>query len=78
MISSPQVDPSVACGTGITGGSTRITGTFDDGGARELALLISGGALPVPVETVEQRTVGPTLGAAAVTAAAGPPASARC
>ncbi|MFI8182666.1 protein translocase subunit SecD [Actinacidiphila glaucinigra] len=69
VISSPQVDPSVACGTGITGGSTRITGTFDDGGARELALLISGGALPVPVETVEQRTVGPTLGAAAVTAA---------
>lgn len=69
VISSPQVDPSVACGTGITGGSTRITGTFDDAGARELALLISGGALPVPVETVEQRTVGPTLGAAAVTAA---------
>ncbi|MFB7290284.1 protein translocase subunit SecD [Actinacidiphila glaucinigra] len=69
VISSPQVDPSVACGTGITGGSTRITGTFDDGEARELALLISGGALPVPVETVEQRTVGPTLGAAAVTAA---------
>ncbi|MFF7679614.1 protein translocase subunit SecD [Actinacidiphila glaucinigra] len=69
VISSPQVDPSVACGAGITGGSTRITGTFDDGEARELALLISGGALPVPVETVEQRTVGPTLGAAAVTAA---------
>lgn len=41
MISSPQVDPSVACGTGVTGGSTRITGTFDDGEARELALLIS-------------------------------------
>lgn len=69
VISSPQVDPSVACRTGITGGSTRITGTFDDAEARELALLISGGALPVPVETVEQRTVGPTLGAAAVTAA---------
>lgn len=70
IISSPQVDPSVACGTGIVGGSTQITGTFDDSGARELALLINGGALPVPVETVEQRTVGPTLGAEAVTASA--------
>jgi SecD/SecF fusion protein len=70
VISSPQVDPSITCRTGITGGSTRITGGFSDGAARELALLISGGALPVPVEVVEQRTVGPTLGAAAITAAA--------
>lgn len=70
VISSPQVDPSVACGAGIPGGSTRITGTFDDAEARELALLISGGALPVPVETIEQRTIGATLGDEAITAAA--------
>ncbi|WP_305889375.1 protein translocase subunit SecD [Streptomyces rugosispiralis] len=70
IISSPQVDPSVACGTGIPGGSTQITGSFDDTEARELALLISGGALPVPVETVEQRTIGATLGDAAIEAAA--------
>ncbi|MFH9011756.1 protein translocase subunit SecD [Streptomyces sp. NPDC017943] len=70
IISSPQVDPSVACGAGITGGATQITGSFTDDEARELALLISGGALPVPVETVEQRTVGPTLGAEAITASA--------
>lgn len=70
IISSPQVDPSVTCGSGIAGGSTQITGAFDDGEARELALLINGGALPVPVETVEQRTVGPTLGAEAITASA--------
>lgn len=70
IISSPGVDPSVSCGTGIPGGSTRITGSFDDAEARELALLISGGALPVPVETIEQRTVGATLGATAITAAA--------
>ncbi|MFE9775325.1 protein translocase subunit SecD [Streptomyces sp. NPDC005931] len=68
IISSPQVDPSVSCGAGITGGSTRITGSFSSDEARELALLISGGALPVPVETVEQRTVGPTLGAEAIAA----------
>ncbi|MGW4439360.1 protein translocase subunit SecD [Streptomyces sp. NPDC004596] len=68
IISSPEVAPSIACGTGITAGSTQITGSFDDTEARELALLIKGGALPVAVETVEQRTVGPTLGAEAIAA----------
>ncbi|WP_425247019.1 protein translocase subunit SecD [Streptomyces sp. NEAU-NA10] len=70
VISSPQVDPSVACRTGIRDGATQITGSFGAQEARELSLLINGGALPVPVETVEQRTVGPTLGARAITASA--------
>ncbi|MET9761901.1 protein translocase subunit SecD [Streptomyces sp. NPDC006372] len=70
IISSPQVDPAVGCGSGISGGSTQITGSFDAAEAEQLALLINGGALPVPVETVEQRTVGPTLGAEAITASA--------
>lgn len=70
IISSPQVDLSVACGQGITGGSTQITGSFTSDEAKELALLVKGGALPVPVETVEQRTVGPTLGAEAIEASA--------
>ncbi|WP_171141257.1 protein translocase subunit SecD [Streptomyces sp. S3(2020)] len=70
IISSPQVDPSVRCASGIGGGSTQITGSFGADEAKELALLINGGALPVPVETVEQRTVGPTLGAQAITASA--------
>jgi SecD/SecF fusion protein len=68
VISSPQVDPSVACGQGITGGQTVITGDFTSQGAEDLALLIRAGALPVPVEVVEQRTIGPTLGDAAITA----------
>ncbi|MFJ4978236.1 protein translocase subunit SecD [Streptomyces coeruleorubidus] len=70
VISSPQVDPSVACRTGIRDGATQITGSFGPEEARELSLLVNGGALPVPVETVEQRTVGPTLGAQAITASA--------
>lgn len=70
VISSPQVDPSVGCDVGIPSGSTRITGSFSADEARELALLVQGGALPVPVEIVEQRTVGPTLGAAAIDASA--------
>ena len=68
VISSPQVSPEVACGQGIGGGSTIITGDFTEGEAKDLALLIRAGALPVPVEIVEQRTVGPTLGDAAVRA----------
>ncbi|WP_247614003.1 protein translocase subunit SecD [Streptomyces tagetis] len=70
IISSPQVDPSVGCNTGIAGGSTQITGSFSDTEARDLALLVKGGALPVPVETVEQRTIGATLGEEAIEAGA--------
>ncbi|MFE7835876.1 protein translocase subunit SecD [Streptomyces sp. NPDC057474] len=70
IIASPQIDPSVGCGSGISGGSTQITGSFSADEAKELALLINGGALPVPVENVEQRTIGPTLGAQAITASA--------
>ncbi|MGQ4458655.1 protein translocase subunit SecD [[Kitasatospora] papulosa] len=70
VISSPQVDPSIACEAGLPSGSTQITGSFSAEEAQDLALLIKGGALPVPVEIVEQRTVGPTLGAAAIDASA--------
>ena len=68
VISSPQVDPSVACEQGIGGGQTVITGDFTDQEAQDLSLLIRAGALPVPVEVVEQRTVGPALGEAAIKA----------
>lgn len=70
VISSPQVDPSIGCEVGLPSGSTQITGSFSADEARDLALLIKGGALPVPVEIVEQRTVGPTLGADAIDASA--------
>jgi SecD/SecF fusion protein len=70
VISSPQVDPSVQCNVGITGGSTQITGSFTGEQAKDLAALIKGGALPVPVKVVEQRTVGPTLGEKAINASA--------
>lgn len=70
IISAPQVDQGVGCGAGMMGGSTSITGQFTDAEAKELALLINAGALPVPVEIIEQRTVGATLGAAAIDAGA--------
>ncbi|HVR33471.1 MAG TPA: protein translocase subunit SecD [Acidimicrobiia bacterium] len=68
VISSPGVSFQVQCGVGITGGGTVISGGFDEAEARELALLIRAGALPVPVEVIERGTIGPTLGEAAVAA----------
>jgi SecD/SecF fusion protein len=68
VVSSPQVNEDVRCGQGIAGGSTVITGRFTEAEARDLALLVKAGALPVPVDVVEQRTVGATLGADAIAA----------
>ncbi|MDP3967983.1 MAG: protein translocase subunit SecD [Nocardioides sp.] len=70
VISSPQVSESVQCGIGIRGGSTTITGNFTLDEAQNLAILIEGGSLPVPVEIIEQRVVGPTLGEDAIAASA--------
>ncbi|GGK70597.1 protein translocase subunit SecDF [Planomonospora parontospora subsp. parontospora] len=70
VLVSPQVNEDVACNVGLPGNSTQITGSFTAEEAKELAVLIEGGSLPVPVVTVEQRTVGPTLGAAAIAASA--------
>jgi len=68
VVSSPAVSPQIQCGAGISGGDTVITGQFTQREARDLALLIRAGALPVPVTVVEQRTIGPTLGDAAISA----------
>lgn len=57
VISSPVIRDR------ITGGRGQISGGFTDlTEARDLAVLLRGGALPVPVVPVERRSVGPTLG----------------
>lgn len=61
LISSPTVGVEFAQ-AGITGGSAVITGRFTAEEANDLAIQLRGGALPVPVEVVENRTVGATLG----------------
>jgi SecD/SecF fusion protein len=68
VITSPQVNPDVQCGVGIQGGRTQITGDFTLEEASELAALIEGGALPVPVTTISRSYVGPTLGEDAIDA----------
>jgi preprotein translocase subunit SecD len=47
----------------ISGGSARISGSFTVEEARDLAIVLRAGSLPAPVEILENRTVGPSLGA---------------
>ncbi|NLC97962.1 MAG: protein translocase subunit SecD [Actinomycetales bacterium] len=66
VISSPGIVAEMCqSGGGI---ATSITGDFSFESANDLAILIKAGALPVPVKIIDQRTVGPTLGAAAIDA----------
>lgn len=46
----------------IPGGDVQITGSFSFEDAHELAIVLRSGALPAPVEIIEERTVGPSLG----------------
>jgi SecD/SecF fusion protein len=50
----------------ILGGSGVISGRFTTQEAKDLALLLRGGALPAPLKVIEERTVGPNLGADAI------------
>jgi len=47
----------------IYGGSSRITGNFTREEARDLSIVLRAGALPASVEIIEDRTIGPSLGA---------------
>ncbi|HKB23697.1 MAG TPA: protein translocase subunit SecD [Methylomirabilota bacterium] len=47
----------------IPGGRAVITGQFTADEARDLAIVLRAGALPAPVTILEERTVGPSLGA---------------
>ncbi len=56
IISAPNVREP------IIGGSGQITGNFTFQSATDLALLLRSGALPAPLNIIEERTVGPDLG----------------
>lgn len=58
VLQAPYVIEPITTGTGA-----RITGYTDLEEAHNIAVLLRSGALPVPVEIIEKRTVGPTLGA---------------
>jgi SecD/SecF fusion protein len=52
----------------ICGGSGQISGNFTAQSATELAVLLNSGALPVQLKIIEERTVGPDLGADSIRA----------
>jgi preprotein translocase subunit SecD len=57
-ISTPTVGAQFVT-TGITGGKAVITGNFTPDTAKDLAIQLKSGALPVPIEIIENRTVRP-------------------
>ena len=56
IISAPNIIEPIIGGTG------QITGNFTFQSATDLALLLRSGALPAPLNIIEERTVGPDLG----------------
>ncbi|MDC9826034.1 protein translocase subunit SecD [Devosia sp. ZB163] len=52
----------------ITGGSGQISGSFTPQSANDLAVLLRAGALPATLDVVEERSVGPSLGADSIRA----------
>ena len=56
IVSAPSINEPITSGSGM------ISGNFSFQEATDLALLLRSGALPTPLEIVEERTVGPDLG----------------
>tara|TARA_A100001015_G_scaffold309867_1_gene410110 strand:- start:2939 stop:4483 length:1545 start_codon:yes stop_codon:yes gene_type:complete len=56
IISAPNINEPITSGNGM------ISGNFSFQEATDLALLLRSGALPTPLNVVEERTVGPDLG----------------
>ena len=56
IISAPVIRDTIATGSG------QISGGFTFQSATDLALLLRSGALPAPLNIIEERTVGPDLG----------------
>lgn len=62
VITAPRINEPILSGSGI------ISGNFTVESANDLALLLRAGALPAPLKIVEERTVGPSLGADSIAA----------
>jgi SecD/SecF fusion protein len=62
VISAPQIREPILGGTG------QISGSFTVQGANDLAVLLRAGALPATLTIIEERTVGPSLGADSIAA----------
>lgn len=56
VVSAPRIQSVIPGGEGV------ITGNFTTDEAKDLALVLSAGALPAPVNVIEDRTISPSLG----------------
>ncbi len=56
VISAPRISAPIPSGSGV------ITGRFSPEEARELALMLKAGSLPVDLKIAQEKIVGPTLG----------------
>lgn len=61
-----RVRSNAGINTPILTGSAQIQGNFTQEEANDLALIIKEGALPIPMDIVEERSVGPSLGKEAI------------
>src|SRR6185369_10094175 len=62
VISAPVIRDAICGGAGV------ISGNFTIQSAQDLALLLRAGALPAPLKIIEERSVGPDLGADSIRA----------
>ncbi|OGM31550.1 protein-export membrane protein SecD [Candidatus Woesebacteria bacterium RIFCSPHIGHO2_01_FULL_44_21] len=60
IVSAPVVQEK------ITGGKAQISGSFSVEDARALSIQINAGSLPVGINLIEERTIGPSLGAESI------------
>jgi preprotein translocase subunit SecD len=60
LYSSPNINEP------ISGGQASISGGFTVEEAKQLAVVLRAGALPAPLKVMEERTVGPSLGAESI------------
>lgn len=62
VITAPRINEPILGGNGI------ISGSFTPEESHQLAMLLRSGSLPAPLNVIEERTVGPSLGADSIEA----------
>jgi preprotein translocase subunit SecD len=64
IITAPMINEPILTGSG------QISGNFSFESAKQIAILLRSGSLPVPVKIVQENLIGPTLGKESVTSGA--------
>ncbi|MDP6593552.1 MAG: protein translocase subunit SecD, partial [Candidatus Marinimicrobia bacterium] len=67
IVLDKNVHMAPAIRTKITDGRTQVEGFANMAEAKDIAIVLRAGALPAPVDIIEERTVGPSLGKDSIT-----------